>query len=246
MWTKIFFCLMTLLYLALPVEAQTEVENFHSESKTKESAVIGFENLLFVLDSSQDMKAAFDSDHSKIKIAKQLIKRIVESAPNSVHFGLRVYGNSRESSQIMKDSYLITPIRVSSRDELISALERVKPSGSPRALIWAVKKAFEQDLAAAKGGSLVVLITSGEGAIGLRNYFNTLKSKNGLSTKLVVLNLDKRISSSRITNNPNFARILSKTTSSSKELKEASSMTRGKYYSYDQVNSIVEEITTLM
>ncbi|MGH8135339.1 MAG: VWA domain-containing protein [Steroidobacteraceae bacterium] len=126
----------------------------------KEGDKIAGRNLEIVLDVSGSMNAKL-GDGNRWQTALKALKEVVDTLPDDLNVGLRVYGHrySSKSAQTCQDTELVVPIVKLDRDRLVSTASQLKPRGETP-LVHSVLKTVG-DLKAAGGGS-VILITDGE------------------------------------------------------------------------------------
>ncbi len=126
----------------------------------KEGDKIAARNLEIVLDVSGSMNIKLD-DGNRWQVALKALKEVVDTLPEDLNVGLRVYGHrySSKSAQTCQDTELLVPIAKLDRERIMKVATGLKPRGETP-LIRSVLKSVG-DLKAAGGGS-VILITDGE------------------------------------------------------------------------------------
>jgi len=117
-------------------------------------------NLEIVLDVSGSMNTKL-GETTRWQTALTVLKQVVETLPEDMRVGLRVYGHryASKSAETCKDTELVVPIAGLDRPRLIAAASKLRPRGETP-LIRSVLATIG-DLRAAGGGS-VILITDGE------------------------------------------------------------------------------------
>lgn len=126
----------------------------------KEGDKIAARNLEIVLDVSGSMNAKL-GDGNRWQTALAALKEVLDTLPDDLNVGLRVYGHrySSKSAETCQDTELVVPLGPLDRDKIMKTAEALKPRGETP-LIRSILKAAA-DLKAAGGGS-VMLITDGE------------------------------------------------------------------------------------
>jgi len=117
-------------------------------------------NLEIVLDVSGSMNTQL-GESTRWETALAVLKDVVDTLPEDLTVGLRVYGHrySSKSAQTCQDTELVVPLVKLDRERIVTTASRLKPRGETP-LIRSVLKTVG-DLRAAGGGS-VILITDGE------------------------------------------------------------------------------------
>ena len=117
-------------------------------------------NLEIVLDVSGSMNTKLGTS-TRWKTALEVLKTTVDTLPDDLKVGLRVYGHrySSKSAQTCSDTELVVPIARLDRERIVKTASRLKPRGETP-LIRSILQTVG-DLRAAGGGS-VILITDGE------------------------------------------------------------------------------------
>jgi von Willebrand factor type A domain-containing protein len=126
----------------------------------KEGDKIAARNLEIVLDVSGSMNAKL-GDGNRWDTALKALKEVVDTLPEDLNVGLRVYGHrySSKSAQTCQDTELVVPLAKLDREQIVKTASALKPRGETP-LIRSILKSVG-DLNAAGGGS-VILITDGE------------------------------------------------------------------------------------
>jgi hypothetical protein len=117
-------------------------------------------NLEIVLDVSGSMNIKL-GDGNRWDTALKALQEVVDTLPEDLNVGLRVYGHrySSKSAQTCEDTELVVPLTKLDRERIMKAAAGLKPRGETP-LIRSILKSVG-DLKAAGGGS-VILITDGE------------------------------------------------------------------------------------
>jgi hypothetical protein len=126
----------------------------------KEGDKIAARNLEIVLDVSGSMNAKL-GDGNRWQTALKALKEVVDTLPENLNVGLRVYGHrySSKSAETCQDTELVVPLAKLDREKIMMTATALKPRGETP-LIRSILKSVG-DLKAAGGGS-VILITDGE------------------------------------------------------------------------------------
>jgi hypothetical protein len=126
----------------------------------KEGDKIAARNLEIVLDVSGSMNIKL-GDGNRWQAALRALKEVVDTLPEDLNVGLRVYGHrhSSKAAETCQDTELLVPIAKVDRERIMNTAAALKPRGETP-LIRSILKAVG-DLKAAGGGS-VILITDGE------------------------------------------------------------------------------------
>lgn len=144
-------------YDLAPARGQIEVKNLGSELTS--AAAAG--EVLIILDASGSMRAKTDEGRQRINVARSVLFDLLESVPEGVPLGLRVYGHSRPSEpkpQSCTDSVLSVPPGTENRRDIISTVAAISPQGqTPIGYSLALA---EEDLRGNK--ALLILLTDGQ------------------------------------------------------------------------------------
>ena len=126
----------------------------------KEGDKIAGRNLEIVLDVSGSMNAKL-GDGNRWQTALKALKEVVDTLPEDLNVGLRVYGHrySSKSAETCQDTALVVPLAKLDREKIMKTATALKPRGETP-LIRSILKSVG-DLKTAGGGS-VILITDGE------------------------------------------------------------------------------------
>ena len=126
----------------------------------KEGDKIAARNLEIVLDVSGSMNAKL-GESNRWETALKALKEVVDTLPEDLNVGLRVYGHrySSKSAETCQDTELVVPLARLDREKILNTAAGLKPRGETP-LIRSILKAVA-DLKSAGGGS-VILITDGE------------------------------------------------------------------------------------
>lgn len=83
-----------------------------------------------ILDASNSMWGQIEGK-SKIEIAREVVRSTIESLPEGIHLGLRVYGHRwpRADKRACLDSELLFPIGPTNRATLLRSIEGITPKG---------------------------------------------------------------------------------------------------------------------
>jgi len=124
-------------------------------------------NVELILDSSNAMWGQIKGE-SKISIAKEVLKQIIDGLPEEMNVGLRLYGHRYKvkDKRACQDTELIIPIGPLQKDQLIQTIEKITPKGKTP-LVYSILQA-PQDFINLRGGTIVLIsdgIESCEGDI---------------------------------------------------------------------------------
>ncbi|CAN5287677.1 hypothetical protein BH10CYA1_BH10CYA1_27990 [soil metagenome] len=123
------------------------------------------QNVLILLDCSATMKLAMDGSSGvsdeRLTRAKETLKSTLSLTPPDVRVGLRVFGNSnfRNDGGDCKQSFLLMPIGVRNRGEMVAKAEQLKAKGLTP-LAYALRQAAS-DFEGLEGTRHVILISDG-------------------------------------------------------------------------------------
>jgi hypothetical protein len=126
----------------------------------KQGDKLAARNLEIVLDVSGSMNAKL-GDGNRWHAALKALEEVVDTLPEDLNVGLRVYGHryASKSAETCQDTELVVPIAKLDREKILNTAAGLKPRGETP-LIRSILKSVG-DLKAAGGGS-VILITDGE------------------------------------------------------------------------------------
>lgn len=116
-------------------------------------------NVEIILDASNSMWGQIKGE-SKISIAKEVLKQIIDGLPEEMNVGLRLYGHRYKikDKRACQDTELIIPIVPLQKDQLIQTIEKITPRGKTP-LVYSILQS-PQDFNNLRGGT-VVLISDG-------------------------------------------------------------------------------------
>ncbi|MBS2004273.1 MAG: VWA domain-containing protein [Cyanobacteria bacterium SZAS LIN-5] len=123
------------------------------------------QNVLVLLDCSSTMKLSFDGSQNapdeRLIAAKAALKHILQSTPPDVRIGLRVFGNRqyRNDGMDCNQSFLLEPIGLHNRGEMMAKAEILKASGLTP-LEYALRQA-PSDFEGLEGTRHIILISDG-------------------------------------------------------------------------------------
>jgi squalene-hopene cyclase-like protein len=121
-------------------------------------------NLEIILDLSGSMKLPLGAS-TRIAVARQVLRDVLEKIPDDFNVGLRVYANrfSSRQKETCTDTTLVSKIAKLDRRRILSIVDALEPRGETP-LVYSILQA-PADLQAVGGGSLIV-ITDGEETCG--------------------------------------------------------------------------------
>ncbi len=123
------------------------------------------QNVLILLDCSATMKLAMDGSagvpDERLTAAKETLKNTLKITPPDVRVGLRTFGNSnfRNDGGDCKQSFLLMPIGLRNRGEMVAKAEQLKAKGLTP-LAYALRQAAS-DFEGLEGTRHVILISDG-------------------------------------------------------------------------------------
>lgn len=123
------------------------------------------QNVLILLDCSATMKLAMDgsanAEEERLNRAKETLKQTLRATPKDVHVGLRIFGNNmlRHDDSDCKQSFLLVPIGLHNRGEIVAKADELKPKGLTP-LAYALAQAAE-DFEGLPGEHHIILISDG-------------------------------------------------------------------------------------
>ena len=119
----------------------------------------------FIFDASWSMRVAIDADDtSRIGIAKEALRGVVEELPAGVPVSMRVFGNIEGNYACRTD--LMRPVQPLDREQFLTEIEDVYPIWNANTPIAASLAKVQEDLAGVNGPVTVVLLTDGEETCG--------------------------------------------------------------------------------
>jgi Ca-activated chloride channel family protein len=124
--------------------------------------------ILFVLDGSGSMEAAWDNKQSRMDIAKQILTQLVDSlrVNADLELALRVYGHqSARSLNNCQDSKLEVPFAAKNHNAIISKIKGIKPRGVTP-ITFAVSQAAKDFPSNTGYRNILILITDGVESCG--------------------------------------------------------------------------------
>jgi hypothetical protein len=116
-------------------------------------------NVELIVDASNSMWGQIQGK-SKISIAKEVLEQIINSLPEDMNVGLRLYGHrySLRDSRACEDTELVMPMGPVQKKEMIDIIQSIKPKGKTP-LVYSVLQATRDFQNTDKG--TIVLISDG-------------------------------------------------------------------------------------
>ncbi len=133
------------------------VQNINDKEKE-----VPLTRILFVFDGSQSMYATWQSDR-KIKIAQELLSKILDSLKNVEHLelALRVYGHQYQyPPQVCDDTRLEVPFGKNNINQIKHRLKSITPKGTTP-IAYALEEAGKDFTPCKDCRNIIVLITDG-------------------------------------------------------------------------------------
>ncbi len=121
------------------------------------------DKLLFVFDASGSMRGRDAAGERKIRVARQVLKKLVGGLPDEVRIGLRVYGHRypREpKDRSCTDTQLVVPFQRVDKAAFARFVDSIQPKGQTP--IGLSLRQVAEDFGEVSGPKIVVLITDGE------------------------------------------------------------------------------------
>jgi Ca-activated chloride channel family protein len=135
---------------------------------TVEQKVPAKTRILFVLDGSGSMEAAWDNRQSRMDVAKEILTRLVDSLRNNsdLELALRVYGHQyARPLNNCQDSKLEVPFAAKNHNAIIAKIKSIKPKGVTP-ITYAVSQAAKDFPLNAAYRNILILITDGVESCG--------------------------------------------------------------------------------
>lgn len=135
---------------------------------TVEQKVPAKTRILFVLDGSGSMEAAWDNKQSRMDVAKEILTRLVDSLRNNsdLELALRVYGHQfARPLNNCQDSKLEVPFAAKNHNAIITKIKSIKPKGVTP-ITYAVSQAAKDFPLNAAYRNILILITDGVESCG--------------------------------------------------------------------------------
>jgi Ca-activated chloride channel homolog len=133
-----------------------------------QQVVPGKTRILFVLDGSGSMEAAWDSEQSRMDVAKSILTRLVDSLRINpdLEIALRVYGHqSHRSLNNCQDSRLEVPFGIKNHSAIISKIKTITPKGTTP-ITYSIGQAAKDFSSTAGYRNILILITDGVESCG--------------------------------------------------------------------------------
>jgi hypothetical protein len=149
-----------------------------------------------ILDASNSMWGRIE-DKSKIEIAREVLRGVVEGLPDGVHLGLRVYGHRwpRTDSRACTDSELVFPIGAPDKKALIRHVQGITPKGRTP-LVYSLLQTTHDFQGLPRG--TVILVSDGiESCDGQIDDVVKALSASGLDLTVHIVGFDVREKNSR-------------------------------------------------
>ncbi len=154
-------------------------------------------NILILLDCSNTMKLALDGStgqpEERLTAAKNVLKSTLQTIPSDVRVGLRVFGNSnvRSDPSDCKQSFLLVPIGLHNRGEIVAKSDQLKARGLTP-LAYALKEAAA-DFEGLPGERHIILISDGADTCHQDPcLFITKLRELGFKMRVDVIGVDKK------------------------------------------------------
>lgn len=188
----------------------------------------GVSNVLFLLDCSKSMDQIASDKETKFKKAVALIEKTLSKMPESLNYGLRVFGQQDEEHYIDPDratKMLIEPAP-GQKKVIKRALLSIKAYGMCP-ISYCLDQVFEKDLVHLGGKTVLVLLIDGPDTCG-HNPVELIKTmpRRGLpEAKIIVLSLADR-----------------RQQSASEMHRELAALTNGAYYNREKIDSFPSDV----
>ena len=120
--------------------------------------------ILFVLDASGSMQAAWENNISRMDAAKGILAKLVDSLKSNknLELALRVYGHRypRQANNC-QDSFLEVPFGVKNHNAIIAKIKEIKPVGTTPITYSLLQAAKDFPANTAGYRNIIILITDG-------------------------------------------------------------------------------------
>jgi len=141
-----------------------------------------------ILDGSGSMKKKMKNGRTRMDVAKEVIKDIIQKLPEGVEVGLRVYGHRIKEGRkgACQDTELVYRFAKLDKKKLTRQVEAIKPLGTTP-IAYSLKQTIK-DFGEAPGEKTVILVTDGQEECGgdLKATVEELR-KQGLDVKLHIV-----------------------------------------------------------
>lgn len=142
-------------------DGQLSVAYAAADAGGDESVTAGAPIVHFIFDASWSMRVALDADDtSRIGIAKEALRGVVDELPDGVPVSMRVFGNIEGNLACRTD--LMRPVQPLGRVQFLAEIEEVAPIWNANTPIAASLAKVQEDLAGVSNPITVVLLTDGE------------------------------------------------------------------------------------
>lgn len=155
------------------------------------------QNVLILLDCSTTMSLAMDGTtgipDQRLTAAKETLKNTLKITPPDVRVGLRTFGNSfiRNDGGDCKQSFLLMPIGLRNRGEMVAKAEQLKAKGRTP-LAYALSQAAS-DFEGLEGTRHIILISDGADTCGQDPCAVIRKLRElGFKMRVDVIGVDKK------------------------------------------------------
>jgi hypothetical protein len=152
-------------------------------------------NVLILLDCSNTMQLAMDGTsgvpEERLTAAKKTLNDTLHTIPADVKVGLRIFGNSFLKDSSCKQSFLLVPIGLHNRGEIVAKAEQLKPRGLTP-LAFALKESA-LDFEGLPGERHIILISDGADTCGDDPCLFIKKLRElGFKMRVDVVGVDKK------------------------------------------------------
>jgi len=173
------------IYMRERVPRPGQVEVMFEQGAEKQAAT----NVELILDASNSMWGQIEGV-AKITIAKEVLEQIVNSLPDEMNVGLRLYGhryglNDRRACQ---DTELKVPIGPVDKPVLIDIIKKIQPKGKTP-LVYSVLQTGD-DFKDIPNGSIILITDGIESCDGDINAIAPALKESGIELKLHIVGFD--------------------------------------------------------
>jgi len=146
-------------------------------------------NVELILDASNSMWGQIQGK-AKITIAKEVLNQIINSLPDEMNVGLRLYGHryGLNDSKACQDTELVTPIGLIDKKQLTDAVDAITPRGKTP-LVYSVLEGIK-DFKDLKGGTIVLISDGAESCDGDINSIAPAVKEAGLDLQVNIVGFD--------------------------------------------------------
>ena len=119
------------------------------------------ENILIILDLSRSMNEYINKHETKMDVARDSVKEVIQALSDDIKIGLRVYGHKSGflGMNQCSQSKLVVPVEQNNKKNILDQIDKLDPSGVTP-IEYSLRKALG-DLKNVEGPKRIILITDG-------------------------------------------------------------------------------------